>query len=115
MLWADDSNFLHNNYYSQVTHFKTLQKWLDKDSGLKSKYFETSKEDLDKDFVIPVKPHDLQLRSAREWYLPHYLVLIPNKPGQVRRILNGASKLPGQSLNKFLLVGPNLMPNLFHV
>ena len=39
----------------------------------------------------------------------------PNKPGEVRRVLNGASKFHGTSLNKSLLVGPDLLQNLVFV
>ena len=94
MFWAGDSSSLPNNYYSALAQFKgkTLETRLDKNSGLKKKYSETLKEALDKGYVIPVTPHNPQLRSDREWFFPHRPVLNPNKPGKVRRILNGASK-----------------------
>ena len=59
--------------------------------------------------------HDPKSRADREWYLPHHPVLNPNKPGGVRRVLNGASTCHGASLNKSLLVGPDLLPNLIFV
>ena len=43
---------------------RCLKKPLENDSGLKNIYTETIKEDLDKGYVIPVEPHDAQLRSA---------------------------------------------------
>ena len=45
-------------------------------------------------------------------YLPHHPVLNSNKPGKVRRVLNGASKCHGASLNLSLLVRPDLLQNL---
>ena len=39
----------------------------------------------------------------------------PNKPGKVRCVLNGASKFHSTSLNKSLLVGPDLLQNLVFV
>ena len=39
----------------------------------------------------------------------------PNKPGKVRRVLNGAAKFHGASLNKSLLAGPDLLQNLIYV
>ena len=56
--------------------------------------------------------HDPRKRSDREWYLPHHPVVNPNKSGKMRRVLNGASKFHGTSLNKSLLVGPDLLQNL---
>ena len=54
-------------------------------------------------------------RSEREWYLPHHPVVNPNKPGKVRRVLNGAAKFHGASLNKSLFTGPDLLQNLIYV
>ena len=79
-----------------LAQFTTHEKRLDKDSGLKSKYTETLKEDIAKGYIIPVKPHDPQLRSAREWYLPQHPALNTIKPGKIHRILNGAPKFHGQ-------------------
>ena len=42
-------------------------------------------------------------------------VVNPNKPGKVRRTLNGAAKFHGASLNKSLLTGPDLLQNLINV
>ena len=68
--------------------------------------------DYTKRYVITVKAHDPKSRADREWYLPHHTVLNPNKPGKVRRVLNGASKCHGALFNKSLLVGPHLLQNL---
>ena len=54
-------------------------------------------------------------RSERNWYLPHHPVVNPNRPGKVRRVLNGAAKFLGASLNKSLLTGPDLLQNLIYV
>ena len=48
-------------------------------------------------------------------YLTHHPIINPNKPGKVRRVLNGAEKFYGTSLNKSLLSGPDLLQNLIHV
>ena len=80
MLWADDNSYLPNNYYPALAQFKTFEKRLDKDCGFNTKYTETLQEDIDEGYVISVKSHDQQLRSTREWYLPHRPVLNPNKP-----------------------------------
>ena len=71
--------------------------------------------DVEKAYVIMVSPHDSKNRSDREWYLPHHPVLNPSKPGSVRRVLNGASKFHGKSLNNYLLVGPDLLQILLLV
>ena len=45
----------------------------------------------------------------------HHPVLNPKKSGKVRRVLNGAAKFHGASLNKSLLTGPDLLQNLIYV
>ena len=57
----------------------------------------------------------MESRSEREWYLPHHPVVNQNKPGKVGRVLNGAAKFHGASLNKSLLTGPELLQNLIYV
>ena len=115
MLWNDNENTLPNNYFSFLAQFKSLERRLDKDPSLREKYGEKIREDIKKGYVITIKAHDPKSRADREWYLPHHPVLNPNKPVKVRRVLNGASKCHGASLNKSLLVGPDLLQNLIFV
>ena len=49
---------------------------------------------------------------GKEWYLPHHLVLKPNKPGKVRCVCNAAAKYKDICLNDILLAGPNLLRGL---
>ena len=115
MLWTEDHSQLPNNYYSALAQLKSLEKRLDKDTNLRALYAKNIQEDFDKGYVIKVNTHDCTNRSAREWYLPHHPVINPNKPGKVRRVLNGAAKFHGSSLKKALLVGPDLLQNLLVV
>ena len=74
---------------------------------------DTIREDIRKGYDVAVEPHDPRKRSDREWYLLHHRVVNPNKPVKVRQVLNGASKFHGTSLNKSLLVGPDLLQKNF--
>ena len=116
MLWAEDNIELPNNYFSALVQLKSLEKRLAKDLNLWEKYSNTIKEDLDKDYVVRVKDaHKVESCSEREWNLPHQPVVNPNKPGKVSRVLNGAAKFHGASLNKSLLTGPDLLQFLIYV
>ena len=113
MPWAEDNIELPNNYFSALVQLKSLEKHLTKDQALREKYSNTIKEDLDKGYVVRVKDaHKGESRSDREWYHP---VVNPNKPGKVRRVLNGAAKFHGASLNKSLITGPDLIQNLINI
>ena len=99
-----------------MVQLKCLEKQLTKDQSLREKHSNTINEDLDKGCVVRVKDaHKVESRSEREWYLPHHPVVNPNKPGKVRRVLNGAAKFHGASLNKSLFTGPDLLQNLIYV
>ena len=108
MLWIDSKVSLPNNYYSSLAQFKTLERRLSGDPELRERYADTIREDIRKGYVVTVALHDPRKQSDREWYLSHHPVVKPNKPGKVRRVLNGAFTFHGTSLNKSLLVGPDL-------
>ena len=113
MLWAEDNIELPNNYFSALLQSKSLENRL---TNLREKYSNTIKEDFDKGYVVRVKDaQKAESLSERKWYLPHHPVVNPNKPGKVRRILNGAAKFHGASLNKSLLTGADLLQNLIYV
>ena len=93
-----------------------MKKRLTKDQTLGEKYSNTIKEDLDKGYVVRVKDaHKVESRSRRKWCLRYHPVVNPKKPGKVPRILNGAAKFHGASLNKSLITGPDLLQNIIYV
>ena len=116
MLWADDNIQLPNNYFSSLVQLKSLEKRLSRHTTLNENYANTIREELEKGYLITVPDaHKVEQRSYKECYLPHHPVINPNKPGKVRRVINGAAKFHGTSLNKSLLTGPDLLQNLIHV
>ena len=116
MLWADDESTLPNNYFSALVQLKSLERRLGKDPQLTESYSKTIKEDFEKGYLVQVdKPECFRTDNRREWYLPHHPVIHPHKPGKVRRVLNGAAKFHGYSLNNALLSGPDLLQSLIHI
>ena len=85
---------LPNNYYAALVQLKSLERGLE----LKSNYIKTVHDDIRKGYVIAVGAFNPDCRNLRDRYLPHHPVVNPNKPGKVRRVLNGASKFHGTSL-----------------
>ena len=103
-------------YGLMTTSSSRITKRLSRDTTLMENYANTIREDLDKGYFITVPDaRKAEQRSDKEWYLPHHPVINPNKTGKVRRVLNGAAKFHGTSLNKSLLTGPDLLQNLIHI
>ena len=83
---------------------------------MKASYAQTIKDDFDKGYIVQVNKSDcFRIDNPREWYLPHHPVFHIHKLGKVRRVLNGAAKLHGVSLNSKLLTGPDLLQLFIHV
>ena len=115
MLWSEDHADLPNNYGAAMGQFKSLEVRLNKDSHLKARYKESINKDLIKGYVRKVPVVELmKTKELRQWYLPHHPVVSPHKD-KVRRVLNGAAKFKGTSLNDKLVIGPDLLNNLLGV
>ena len=116
MLWADGESTLPNNYFSALVQLKSLERRSGKDPQLKENYSKTIREDFGRGYIVRVdKSQCFRTDYRREWYLPHHPVVHPHKPGKVRRVLNGAAKFHGHSLNNALLTGPDLLRSLIHM
>ena len=116
MFWAGDNIHLLDNFSSTLVQLKYLEKRLLRDTTLEENYAKTIDEDLRKGYVISVPNAQLVGQwSDKEWYLPHHLVINPNRPGKVHRVLNGAAKFHVLFLHKSLLTGPELLQKLIHV
>ena len=53
--------------------------------------------------------------SGETWYLPHFPIYHPQKPDQIRVVFDCSDIFEGESLNKHLLQGPDLMNKLVGV
>ena len=81
---------------------------------MKQHYLEFMKRILDKELAEPVPVEDLA-SSKPCWYLPHFGVYHPQKPGKIRVVFDSAAETEGVSLNKLLLSGPDLTNSLLGV
>ena len=79
-----------------------LEKRLQRDPELDEAYKKTIDTDLEKGHIKRLTKEETSDQAKRTWYLPHYPVLNPNKPGKVRRVCDAAAKYQGSSLNSHL-------------
>ena len=91
-----------------------MERRFSKDPELKQHYGEKSKTTWIKGTLRNDKTDCFKVHNAREWYLPRHPVVHPHELGKVCRVLNGAEKFQGQSLNNALFTGPDLLQSLIH-
>ena len=53
--------------------------------------------------------------SDNVWYIPHFGVYHPKKPGKIRVVFDGSAKVGGMCLNDCLLQGPDQMNSLIGI
>jgi hypothetical protein len=70
---------------------------------------------LEKGYGRCLSHDDVTASGPRKWYLHHFPVLNPNKPGKVRIVFDPAAEFENTSLNKNLLQGPDKTNNLVGV
>lgn len=56
-----------------------------------------------------------ELAIKDSWYIPHFGVYHPKKPGKIRVVFDCSSKTGGRSLNDHLLSGPDYMNSLIGI
>ncbi|XP_071577990.1 uncharacterized protein [Temnothorax nylanderi] len=92
-----------------------MEKRFARDDKLKQLYVEFMRQYEELGHMTPVAPEDKT--KSRVSYLPHHGVMREASTStKLRVVFNGSTSLPsGDSLNKCLRVGPNLLPNLADV
>ena len=89
---------------------KYLQRKLKEDDDLAQLYRKEIQKDLDKGYIKEINGE--QEENNTKWFLPHYGIVSPAKPGKISRIANAASVFNGTCLNDHLLPGPDLLNDL---
>ncbi|XP_059612589.1 uncharacterized protein LOC132259062 [Phlebotomus argentipes] len=81
---------------------------MDRDPEFGRLYVEKMQHYLNEGYMIPLEESDSAVPAEETWYLPHFGVMNPNKPGKLRIVLDAAAEVNGVSLNKRLVSGPDL-------
>ncbi|XP_059048547.1 uncharacterized protein LOC131843810 [Achroia grisella] len=113
LLWCIDDIELPVNYNNALRRLKNLEHKLNRSVEEKQQYEEQIKNLLNKKYAV--KCDGSETGSKVQWYLPHFPVRNPNKPGKVRLVFDAAAKTHGVYLNDFLLEGPDLLISLMRI
>lgn len=70
---------------------------------------------IQKGFAEKVPEDELTCFNGHSWYIPHHGVFNPQTPNKLRVVFDCSAKYEGQSLNDYLLQGPDLTNTLVGV
>ncbi|GBP10932.1 hypothetical protein EVAR_69367_1 [Eumeta japonica] len=81
LLWRADASPLTDNYDSARSRLEGIERKLDSDAMLKEAYSAQICRLIDKGYAVQVERDNV---PEQRWFLPHFAVLNPNKPGKIR-------------------------------
>ncbi|XP_044316206.1 uncharacterized protein LOC123037801 [Drosophila rhopaloa] len=118
LLWKDDHAVLPRSYEMAHRRLINVEKKLKRNRQLALEYDRIIRDYVAKGYARKLQHDEVAVKSDRLWYLPHFGVENPNKPGKVRLVFDAAAKVGGTSLNSALDKGPQhykpLPAVLFH-
>ncbi|XP_023937546.1 uncharacterized protein LOC112045551 [Bicyclus anynana] len=107
--WKTEDVTLPCNYAEAFTRLRNIERKMDRDESFKEEYSKQIANLLNKGYA---KLCDGSEGIQRRWFLPHFAVRNPNKPGKVRLVFDAAATHQGTSLNTNLLDGPDQLKSL---
>ncbi|XP_072931704.1 uncharacterized protein [Epargyreus clarus] len=108
--WVSDDVTLPPSYSMACRRLQGIERKMDKSPAFKEAYTRQVNALLDKGYAEPNMGQ--YVSSDREWYLPHFAVTNPNKPGKLRLVFDAAARANEKCLNDVLLDGPDLLQSL---
>ncbi|XP_047991806.1 uncharacterized protein LOC125230632 [Leguminivora glycinivorella] len=111
-LWREDDPKLPPSYSMALTRLRGIERKMDRDPNFAAKYTAQVDNLLRKGYAERVSEPGPDPRS---YYLPHFAVHNPNKPKKIRLVFDAAALNQGQSLNNFILEGPDMLQSLLGI
>ncbi|UYV84339.1 hypothetical protein LAZ67_X001892 [Cordylochernes scorpioides] len=115
LLWRDAEGTLSESYQIALGRLRHKERKLAKDPLLLAAYKGKFDEYLEKGYIRKLDSIEVTKGSERTWYISHFGVTNPNKPGKLRLVFGAAARSNGVSLNEALSKGPDLISPLTSV
>ncbi|XP_073843555.1 uncharacterized protein [Musca autumnalis] len=106
LLWRDENVVLPDSYSMAFNRLAGIERKMKKNPEFGADYKRIIQDYVNKGYVRKLRSSEISICSPRTWYLPHFGVLNPLKPGKLRLVFDAAAKVEGVSLNSKLLKGP---------
>lgn len=108
LLWKEDHVNLPDSFNMAVRRLSGVETKMSRDPDFAAEYKKIIDSYVQKGYARKLSTHEANLKDSRTWYLPHFAIRNPNKPGKLRLVFDAAAEVRGVSLNSALLTGPDL-------
>ncbi|XP_038221498.1 uncharacterized protein LOC119839325 [Zerene cesonia] len=105
--WKREGVTMPLSYNTALHRLHGIEKRMDGAPEFAAEYTRQINNLLQKKYAVPCDGTESE--SAVCWYLPHFAVSNPNKPGKQRLVFDSAAQSHGICLNDELLEGPDLL------
>lgn len=107
LLWRTDEEKLPDSHDMALRRLCSIEAKMRRNADYAAQYREQIAGYLQKGYARQLTIKEANERGPHTWYLPHFAVTNPNKPGKFRLVFDAAAVVRGQSLNSALLSGPD--------
>ncbi|XP_017469917.1 PREDICTED: uncharacterized protein LOC108361720 [Rhagoletis zephyria] len=118
LLWKTDNIELPESYSMALKRLVGIERKIARNKEFGKAYREIINNYVSKGYARKLQSSEVAEVGSRTWYLPHFAVINPHKPGKLRLVFDAAATSHGVSLNSQLLKGPQqyrpLVSVLFH-
>ncbi|XP_049880427.1 uncharacterized protein LOC126376924 [Pectinophora gossypiella] len=108
--WRRDDVTMPPSYDAAFRRLRSIERKMDASPDFAKQYTAQMENLLNKGYAAPCDGHERA--STVSWFLPHFAVQNPNKPGKLRLVFDAAARSHGVCLNDELLEGPDLLLSL---
>ncbi len=109
LLWKDNLPFPDTSYEDAFIRLTKTKNRMARDPDFALVYNKKIEEYLEKGYLRKLSEQEAAMKSPRTFYLPHFGVVNPNKPGKFRLVFDAAAKTSGICFNDRMLTGPDLL------
>lgn len=107
LLWRCDDVKLPDSYPMALRRLCGIEAKMRRDSEFSALYNAQITSYVQKGYARKLSQEECEHRDDKTWYLPHFAIQNPNKPGKFRLVFDAAATVRGVSLNSALLTGPD--------
>jgi hypothetical protein len=108
---------LPNNRCVALRRLNQLKRRFERDKQYRDDYVDFMNGLIKNGYAEKVSEKKSSVNHGEEqvWYIPHHGVYNPMKPNKIRVVFDCSAEYNGESLNKYLLQGPDLTNSLFGI